>query len=116
MYPTHYHAPKSLSEAVELFGQCDDPAFLSGGHTLLPTMKSRLASPTDLIDVRKIAQLHGIDVDDEYVRIGAAETHAAVSRHAGLCKAIPRTWVAGWVNRRCASSPRGNDGWICRQQ
>ena len=89
MYPTHYHAPQSLSEAVELFGQCDDPAFLSGGHTLLPTMKSRLASPTDLIDVRKIAQLHGIDVDDEYVRIGAAETHAAVSRHAGLCKAIP---------------------------
>ena len=51
MYQTNYHRPSSLAEAASLFSGADDAAYLSGGHTLIPTMKQRLAAPSDLIDI-----------------------------------------------------------------
>jgi carbon-monoxide dehydrogenase medium subunit len=50
MYATTYHRPKSVSEAANLFSSLGDAAYISGGHTLLPAMKARLASPGNLID------------------------------------------------------------------
>jgi carbon-monoxide dehydrogenase medium subunit len=79
MYQTTYHRPKSLSEAASLFSSGDDAAYLSGGHTLLPTMKARLAAPTNLIDLRRIPELKGIQVSGDTVTIGAAMTHAEVA-------------------------------------
>ena len=46
-----YHRPKDVEEAVSLYQSADDPMYLSGGMTLIPTMKQRLAEPTDVIDL-----------------------------------------------------------------
>jgi carbon-monoxide dehydrogenase medium subunit len=59
MYPTKYHKPASVSDAVALLAT-EGAKVLSGGQTLLPTMKQHLAAPSDLVDVRGIAELNGI--------------------------------------------------------
>ncbi|MBN8997209.1 MAG: xanthine dehydrogenase family protein subunit M [Rhizobiales bacterium] len=89
MYETHYHRPKSLAEAAEIFSGAADARYISGGQTLLPTMKQRLAAPSDLIDLSKLAELRGVTVAGDTVTIGAATTHAEVAASADLKKAIP---------------------------
>ena len=63
MYETTYQKPATLAEAKEIFAKGDDAAYLSGGHTLIPTLKQRLASPTVLVDLSDVADLKGIAVD-----------------------------------------------------
>jgi carbon-monoxide dehydrogenase medium subunit len=89
MYQFNYHRPKSLAEAKSIFGGANDAKFLSGGQTLLPTMKARLASPSDLIDLAHIPGLAGIKVSGQTVVIGAAAKHAQVNQSAEVQKAIP---------------------------
>ena len=59
MYETSYHRPATLAEAAKLFAAGSDARYLSGGQTLLPTMKQRLAAPSDVIDLTRIAELQG---------------------------------------------------------
>ena len=59
MYNFNYHCPSSLQEAESLYAKSEDPMFLAGGHTLLPTMKQRLNAPTDLIDLAGLTELAG---------------------------------------------------------
>ena len=47
MYPTRYHRPASLEEALKLHADHEDASYLSGGHTLLPALKQRLARPSE---------------------------------------------------------------------
>jgi carbon-monoxide dehydrogenase medium subunit len=82
MYETIYHRPQSLAEAAGLFANAGDAAYLSGGHTLLPAMKARLAAPANLIDLRRIPELKGIQVSGDQIAIGGATTHAEVSESA----------------------------------
>ncbi|MDH3194841.1 MAG: FAD binding domain-containing protein, partial [Hyphomicrobiales bacterium] len=89
MYQTNYHRPSSLAEAASLFSGADDAAYLSGGHTLIPTMKQRLAAPSDLIDISGLADLKGIEAGSEAVTIGAATTHAEVAASDAVRGAIP---------------------------
>ncbi len=89
MYQTNYHRPTSLAEAAQLFSGADDAAYLSGGHTLIPTMKQRLAAPSDLIDLTHIAELKGIDHSGDTLTIGAATTHAEVAASDAVRGAIP---------------------------
>ena len=88
MYETNYHRPSSLAEAAQLFSGADDAAYLSGGHTLLPTMKQRLAAPSDLIDLTHIAELAGIEQSGDTLTIGAATTHAEVAASSAVRGAI----------------------------
>jgi aerobic carbon-monoxide dehydrogenase medium subunit len=88
MYATQYHRPKSISEAAKIFS-AGDAAYISGGHTLLPAMKARLAAPGNLIDLRHIPDLKGIQVSGDAVTIGGATTHFEVSQSADVKKAIP---------------------------
>ncbi len=98
MYETTYHRPKSLSEAAKLFSSSDDAAYISGGHTLLPTMKARLAAPKNLIDLRHVPELKGIQVSGDTVTIGAATAHAEVAKSADVKKAIaPLAALAGSI-------------------
>ena len=53
MYQTIYHRASSVDEAVSLFANGTEAKFLAGGQTLLPVMKQRLASPSDVIDLGK---------------------------------------------------------------
>ena len=89
MYPTRYHRPVTLEEAVALFAAADDPRYLAGGQTLIPTMKQRLSAPSDLIDIGRLAELKGISSGGGTVAIGAASTHAEVSGSEAVVGAIP---------------------------
>ena len=60
MHPSIYRRPKTIAEAKRMFADAESAAFLSGGHTLLPAMKLRLASPSDVIDLGAIDELQGI--------------------------------------------------------
>lgn len=89
MYATNYAKATSLQDAVAKLEAAEDGKFLSGGQTLIATMKQRLAAPSDLIDVTKIPELSGIEVTGDTVTIGAATTHATVASHEGIQQAIP---------------------------
>lgn len=89
MYEVNYHRASSVEEAASLMAKSDDGKFVAGGQTLIPTMKQRLAAPSDLIDLRHIAAMKGIKVEGGKVTIGAATTHAEVAGSAELAKACP---------------------------
>jgi len=89
MYDFTYHRPSSVSDAVSALGGADDGKFVAGGQTLLPTMKQRLASPSDLVDLGGIGDLVGISVGADGVTIGAMTTHAAVAASGDVKSAIP---------------------------
>jgi carbon-monoxide dehydrogenase medium subunit len=80
-----YVAPTTLEEAVAaLRDGGEDAKVLAGGHSLIPLMKLRLAAPSVLIDLRKVAGLEGIQRENGHFRIGAMTTHYAVSQEKGL--------------------------------
>ncbi|WP_129674091.1 xanthine dehydrogenase family protein subunit M [Candidatus Chloroploca sp. Khr17] len=84
-----FYAPSRLDEALDLLQQYGDEAkLLAGGHSLLPTMKLRLATPAVLIDLHKIPELVGVTVD-ERVTIGSMTTWSALEADATLCQAVP---------------------------
>jgi carbon-monoxide dehydrogenase medium subunit len=89
MYDFNYHKPKTVAEAAALLDKESDAKLLAGGHTLIPTMKQRLASPSDVIDLGGMAELKGISVSGDTVSIGAGVTHAEVEASADVRKAIP---------------------------
>ncbi|MBD9374878.1 xanthine dehydrogenase family protein subunit M [Rhizobium sp. ARZ01] len=89
MYATNYHRASSVADAVRLKGAADDGKYVSGGMTLIPTMKQRLAAPSDLIDLRHVAEMKGITVSGDTVRIGAGTTHAEVASSADLKATCP---------------------------
>jgi aerobic carbon-monoxide dehydrogenase medium subunit len=89
MYQTTYHRASSVDEAAALFAKGSEPKYLAGGHTLIPVMKQRLASPSDVIDIGRIKDLVGIDVSSDAVTIKAATTHYDVADSAAVQKAIP---------------------------
>ena len=89
MFPTTYHRPETLADALSLIGTLDEATVISGGHTLLPTMKQRLAAPQHLIDLRHVAALAGVQRDDDTILIGATTTHAEVARAPLVTEAIP---------------------------
>ena len=101
MYPTTYRRPKTLAEAKRLFAGAENASFLSGGHTLLPAMKLRLASPSDLIDLGAVAELRGIKVDGRVLAIGAATIHADVAASPLVRQHIPAlAGLAGSIGDR----------------
>jgi len=89
MYATNYHRASSIADAVKLQSSSDEAKYVSGGMTLIPTMKQRLAAPSDLVDLRHVGELKGISVNGSRVRIGAGTTHAEVATSAELKAACP---------------------------
>lgn len=89
MYQFNYHKPATLEDAAELFTSAEDGFYLSGGQTLIPTLKQRLAAPSDVIDLSAIAGLRGIDVGVGSVSIGAFTRHAEVAGSAQIAGLLP---------------------------
>jgi carbon-monoxide dehydrogenase medium subunit len=87
MHDFNYHRPSSLAEAAKL--ATGEAKIVAGGMTLVPTMKQRLAQPSDLVDLAGIAELKGIKVDGSNIVIGAMTTHNDVANSAEVKKAIP---------------------------
>ena len=84
-----YHTPASVADAATILTAHEDAKLMAGGMTLLPTLKQRLAAPSDLIDLSGIAELKGICRDGDEIVIGAMTTHADVHESALVREAIP---------------------------
>jgi len=89
MYSFNYQRAGSVDDALAALKKADDGKLLAGGHSLLPTMKQRLAQPSDLIDIGGIADLSGIRRDGDNLVIGATTTHAEVAASDEVRSAIP---------------------------
>ena len=89
MYEFNYMKVDSVAAAVEAMQQSEDGKFVAGGQTMLPTMKHRLASPSDLIDLGGVEELTVVNVEDGNLTVGAMTTHAAVASSAEVQRAIP---------------------------
>ncbi|MHC5654828.1 FAD binding domain-containing protein [Stappia sp.] len=89
MYETTYHRAGSVADAVSKLAGAEDGKLLAGGQTLLPTMKQRLAAPSDVIDVTHVADLKGITETGAGIRIGAATTHAEVAGSEIVRRMLP---------------------------
>ena len=117
-----YHRPRSVDEAVALLARHgDDGRVIAGGHSLIPMMKLRLASPGHLIDLQAIDGLRGIEVTGGQIRIGALATqHELIAskaladacpllREASLQIADPQVRYCGTVGGNVANGDPGND-------
>lgn len=89
MYEFNYLKPSSIEEAVQQMGASEEGKFIAGGQTLLPTMKHRLASPEDVIDLGEISELTGIELHAESISVGAMTSHADVAASAEIQQALP---------------------------
>ena len=84
-----YHRPGSLQDAVSLRRGAADGAYLAGGMTLIPTLKQRLAQPSDLVDLGGLKDIAGVRLDGAALVIGAMTRHAAVAASPEVRRAIP---------------------------
>src|SRR5262245_22683759 len=87
--PFDYYRAASVAEAHQLMQQHPGAKLLAGGHSLIPLLKMRLAAPSALIDIGRIAALKGIAVNGGVVRVGALTTHAEIAASAALRTACP---------------------------
>jgi carbon-monoxide dehydrogenase medium subunit len=89
MYDFAYHRPKSLTDAVNALKGKDEARPMAGGMTLIPTLKQRLAKPSDVIDLGGIKDLAGIKVEGSNVVIGAMTKHYDVASSSEVKSNIP---------------------------
>ena len=90
MYAFAYHRPGTLKEAETLLSAHAEAKILAGGHTLLPTMKQRLASPSNLVDLGGLrGELSGIKEENGGVTIGAMTRHGEVAESEVVKRVIP---------------------------
>jgi aerobic carbon-monoxide dehydrogenase medium subunit len=89
MYDFTYQKPASLADAAKAIAAAEDGKLMAGGMTLIPTLKQRLARPSDVVDLGKIAELAGIKQDGNALVIGAMTRHADVANSDLVKKVIP---------------------------
>ena len=87
--PFDYHAPRSLDDAVALLTELDDAKVIAGGQSLAPLLNMRLAVFSDLVDLRHLAELRGIERRGDELWIGAGTTQATIERSAEVAAAVP---------------------------
>jgi carbon-monoxide dehydrogenase medium subunit len=88
MYAFQYHRAQTVADAARLLAANSEAKLLAGGHTLLPTMKLRLASPKAIVDLSRVAELKGLDRKGNALVIGAMTTHAEVADSSAVKSAI----------------------------
>ena len=84
-----YHVPGGLDEALGLLGELDDAKVMSGGQSLLPMLKLRLAGPANIIDIGRIPGLDTIEERDGCLRIGALVTETQLEESAAVAERYP---------------------------
>jgi len=120
--PFEYHRPATVADAVKLLIDLGDEARpLAGGHSLVPMMKLRLATPSHLVDLHAVAGLKGIRRDGNTVVIGAMTTQAdllasdeiatalPILQEAALLIADPQVRYRGTIGGNLANGDPGND-------
>ncbi len=89
MYQFNYTKAGSQDDAISAAGSAEDPKFLAGGMTLIPTLKQRLAQPSDLIDLAGIDGMVGITDNGDSITIGAMTRHVDVANSDLVKNKIP---------------------------
>jgi len=89
MYQFNYKKAGSQDNAISAAGSAEDPKFLAGGMTLIPTLKQRLAQPSDLIDLAGIDGMVGITDNGDSITIGAMTRHVDVANSDVVKNKIP---------------------------
>jgi carbon-monoxide dehydrogenase medium subunit len=89
MYNFNYHQAKNVEDAAKLVSGAEDGKLMAGGMTLIPTLKQRLAKPSDVVDLGKIAELKGIKKEGNNIVIGAMTRHFDVANSDVVKSAIP---------------------------
>jgi carbon-monoxide dehydrogenase medium subunit len=120
--PFAYHRPTTLNEAVGLLADLgEDARLLAGGHSLVPMMKLRLATPAHLVDLAGVTDLKGIRADGGDIVIGAMTTqHELIAsdllgtkipilRETALVIADPQVRYVGTLGGNVANGDPGND-------
>jgi carbon-monoxide dehydrogenase medium subunit len=120
--PFDYHRPNSVREAVALLADLGDEARpLAGGHSLIPMMKLRLATPGHLVDLAGIGELKGVRSDSSDIVIGAMTTQHEIAGsdllaakipilgETSLLVADPQVRYVGTMGGNVANGDPGND-------
>jgi len=89
MYQFNYYKATSVADAAAKLAAAADAKLMAGGQTLIAALKLRLASPSDVIDLRGVAELRGIRKDGGAISIGALTTHAEVAASKDVLQAVP---------------------------
>jgi carbon-monoxide dehydrogenase medium subunit len=85
-----YHRPQSVAEAAAtLAGLGDEAKVLAGGHSLLPLMKLRFASPIALVDIGDVAGLRFVERDGGQIRVGALTRHRDLAEDPVIRESVP---------------------------
>jgi carbon-monoxide dehydrogenase medium subunit len=117
-----YHRPTSVADAVALLAKLgEDARPLAGGHSLIPMMKTRLATPEHLVDLKDIGDLKGIREEGADIVIGAMTTQhmlidsdllaakLPIIRETSLMIADPQIRYMGTIGGNAANGDPGND-------
>src|SRR5438552_1837621 len=105
-----YHRAKSLSDAQRLLAANPGAKLLAGGHSLIPLMKLRLATPSALVDIGRIPELRGISRSGDSIRIGSLTTHAEIAASADVQKSAAALAEAAGLVGDPAVRSRGTIG------
>ena len=89
MYAFKYHRPTTVRQAANLLAKFPEAKVLAGGHSLIPVMKLRLASPSDIVDINGVEGLSSIEVKGRSVVIGAMARHVEVANSQVLKDVLP---------------------------
>lgn len=84
-----YARPKTVAEAVSLLGQNPEAKILAGGHSLIPMMRFRMATPAMLIDINELQDLSYIKEEGDWLEIGAMTREADLDRSDVVQKRYP---------------------------
>jgi carbon-monoxide dehydrogenase medium subunit len=120
--PFNYHRPATVADAVKLLATLgDDARPLAGGHSLVPMMKLRLATPEHLVDLHGVEGLKGISRDGDRIVIGAMTTQhellaseeiagsLPILNETALLIADPQVRYRGTIGGNVANGDPGND-------
>src|SRR5215468_4045826 len=98
MYAFTQHRPTTVRQASGLLTKQEEAKLLAGGHTLIPTMKLRLAGPKNLVDLSLVEGLTGIELAGRSLTIGAMTPHVEVATSAVVKENIPAlAYLAGLI-------------------
>ena len=87
--PLTYKKAKTLDEAFSMLSQNDDARVIAGGQSIMPMLKLRIASPSLLVDIAPIRELHEIRLDGNNLTIGAMVTHREIIESSEIGKNLP---------------------------
>jgi len=114
MHPFAYRRAASIAEALHAHAGAEEPAYLAGGQTLIPSLKLRLAQHDTVIDLRRIPGLDRIERTGDGLLIGALAPHQAVADSTAVADALPA--LAGSIGDQGSAAYRAHLIMVCARR